>query len=153
MFGMSAEDLDYTADLIFKDKEIVKMQVTDVLENAQSHNVTMKCKVLSGDHAGKEASVFVSAKDNEAAKKRKAQWARCWLQAGVWSRDDIIAGRANLKALIGRVFTVRSSTRADKTDTTKIFQNWEEFRDEGMGAPAPATGASPAQAAAQQASF
>lgn len=144
-FQMSDADLDFTDDLVFQDKEVVKMLIKESTENAQSGNIMIKTEVLSGAHTGKEAKIFITRKDNGAAKKRLSQFFHCFLKTNVFTRDDCKNGSYNLAKLTGHIILARSSVRESK-EQGKTFQNWDDLTDEGvrLDAVAGATGASPA---------
>jgi hypothetical protein len=131
------EDLTVADKLTFLDKEIVKMQCIDHRENAQNGSLTLKCKVLSGPHEGKQTNIYLNSNDNEASKKVKAQFLKAF-----WSLEDLKAKNIKLAKLIGRLFTVKSLVKV-KEGTGTVFQNWAEFTDVGAG-----DGTSPPVAAA-----
>lgn len=137
MVQLLESDLNEAQEIQFQHKSVVKFLITDFRENATNGNIILKVTVLSEEHKGAETEIFLTTKDNPASKKRRAQFFNAFINSGVWKKEDLISGAAELKALLGHAITVTSDLREHQG---KSYQNWNDFQDCGLQTPPPAAG-------------
>lgn len=132
--SFNEEELAGPEDLRFKDGEVVKMRCLDFMEDQTKGDLKLTCAVLTGDHVGKQISMFISNRPHEVAQKIRRQFALAF-----WTKEQLLSGDAQGALLIGRVFTAKSRVSPPKEVGGQTFQNWGSFRDLGNEADAPHT--------------
>ncbi len=149
-FDVTTEDLHPQENPTFQHEEVVLFQCIDFFQNKTTGNLSLKCKVLSGEHTGKINTIFLSGNDNIASKKVKANFLNTF-----WTEAELLGKTASFSRLIARTFTAVCWISKPKEGTNKSFTNWQRFQDRGAGqiegqaAPAPANQLSPPPVAYQ----
>jgi hypothetical protein len=116
--GMSLNDLGQFEKIFFPEGEVVKVGVIDSFADLQNKNLTLKCKILTGQYSGRDYSIRINhylkdgAELTQSQKKKIIPYLKIAYnnvdpnQKLTWWNDE---GRP----FFGKEFTFR----ADKVDT------------------------------------
>lgn len=123
-FEIGEKDLKAIERLIWPAKEVVRFVITDFKENQQSGSLILNCRVLSGEFAGRDHTIYIENRDHPVSQKLRVQFALAF-----WKAEEIKAGNHNPAKLINREFEARAG--AVREHDGKQYQNFESFRDIG----------------------
>ena len=125
--NVTAEDLALTKPAVFTAKEVVEFVCLDADENFQYQRLNLKCKILSGEHAGRNHTISLNLKkDNEVQRRKLATFA-----VAFYSEEEITKGETPLARLVGRKFT--AIAQAPREWQGKTYQDFDYFKDLGEG--------------------
>ncbi len=123
--------------LYFNKDEVIKfIGVEPRVDEAKGH-IFIKTTINSGEHKGKEYTIMIAGSDNDASKKRKAQF---FFRSGFWTKDELTNKTYKLARIVGREFQGKASKVNIKGD--EKYQNIEDIKDIGPAA-APDAAAGP----------
>jgi len=124
-FGVSETDLSVVEDLFFRADTAVEMICLEAKENPKRGGLILNCKVASGEHTGKQHTIYINDGDNEFAKKNKIAF-----MLAFWTKDQIIGRKCKHSDLMGRKFTVVPA--AIRNVEGRKYQNFHSYHDLGL---------------------
>ena len=102
----------------FADKEIVKMQCIDVVENTDKNFIKVKAGILEGENKDREIEIMVGSNSPFAKKE---------FLLGFWKPSELVSGEASLNDMVGKTFTAFVVMMLVEQGTTPRFWKVREL--------------------------
>lgn len=123
--GVLPEDLDMDEKLVFVEGEEYEFICLDTIDNLSKESLILKCKVLNGEHAGKEHALFLSKKRVYPIMIRKLrEFAKAF-----YTERELRSGEQPLSRLYLRKFAATALEARTHNDT--VYQDFHKWRDLG----------------------
>lgn len=123
-FNISQSDLESVQKIVFMAKEVVEFVILDYSENAQNGSLILNTKVLTGEHVGRNFTLFIENRDHEISKRNRIQFALAF-----WTAEELKSGSVNPAKLVNRKFSAQAL--ASREHNGQVYQNFSGWKDLG----------------------
>jgi hypothetical protein len=133
LFGdLTEDDLMVPEKFFFAPDEVVDAKIIDIRKIKNNMGFGVELKVLSGENEGKLLETTMWKPKDADYQSRKVTWKQFLL--AVWSKDEILGGKATEESAMGRCITFKASKISAKNNQYySDFTKFDETKSNNIG--------------------